>query len=179
MVVNLWTSSTPSAESSRLAQPVDVFCGFGEGVTSRSSVGCTPVSGATPCMPGVRAWLGLDSTWAALCQWFCSKTLGTEFLCAARVFQGVLFDDFRIGSLLFADDVILLVPSVCDLQVSLDRFAGKMRISTSTSEAIGSQPEKGGVPFQGRSLFLWSRALGSDRKNKVAGISAWNELPLP
>ena len=35
--------------------------------------------------------------------------------------KGVLFGDLRIGSLLFADDVVLLVPSARDLQLSLDR----------------------------------------------------------
>ncbi|TWW73526.1 hypothetical protein D4764_15G0009200 [Takifugu flavidus] len=46
-----------------------------------------------------------------------------------------------IGSLLFADDVVLLTPSARDLQQSLDRFAAEceaagMRISTSKSEAM-------------------------------------------
>ncbi|TWW77636.1 R2 Retrovirus-related Pol polyprotein from type I retrotransposable element [Takifugu flavidus] len=48
---------------------------------------------------------------------------------------------FRIGSLLFADDVVLLASSACDLQLSLDRFAAAyeaagMKISTSKSEAM-------------------------------------------
>ncbi|KAK0146539.1 hypothetical protein N1851_014145 [Merluccius polli] len=47
----------------------------------------------------------------------------------------------RIGSLLFADDVVLLAPSDRDLQLSLDRFAAEckaagMRISTSKSESM-------------------------------------------
>ncbi|TWW79207.1 hypothetical protein D4764_10G0002370 [Takifugu flavidus] len=46
-----------------------------------------------------------------------------------------------IGSLLFADDVVLLASSARDLQLSLDRFAAAceaagMRISTSKSEAM-------------------------------------------
>ncbi|KAK0152499.1 LINE-1 reverse transcriptase [Merluccius polli] len=54
--------------------------------------------------------------------------------------EGVRFGDLRIGSLLFADDVVLLAPS--DLQLSLDRFAAEckaagMRISTSKSESMG------------------------------------------
>ncbi|TWW55998.1 hypothetical protein D4764_09G0010480 [Takifugu flavidus] len=54
---------------------------------------------------------------------------------------GIRFGDLRIGSLLFADDVLLLASSARDLQLSLDRFAAAceaagMRISTSKSEAM-------------------------------------------
>ncbi len=47
----------------------------------------------------------------------------------------------RISSLLFADDVVLIASSVCDLQHSLDWFTAKCeaagwRISTCKSEAI-------------------------------------------
>ena len=41
----------------------------------------------------------------------------------SRGVEGVRFGDLRIGSLLFADDVLLLAPSVRDLQLSLDGFA--------------------------------------------------------
>ncbi|TWW67374.1 hypothetical protein D4764_02G0004150 [Takifugu flavidus] len=49
-------------------------------------------------------------------------------------------DPVGIGSLLFADDVVLLASSARDLQLSLDRFAAAcevagMKISTSKSEA--------------------------------------------
>ncbi|TWW81798.1 hypothetical protein D4764_01G0016130 [Takifugu flavidus] len=55
--------------------------------------------------------------------------------------EGIRFGDLRIGSLLFADDVVLLASSARDLQLSLDRFAAAceaagMRISTSKSEAM-------------------------------------------
>ena len=40
--------------------------------------------------------------------------------------KGVRFGDFRIGSLLFADDVVLLASSARDL-LSLDRFAAKCK----------------------------------------------------
>ena len=54
--------------------------------------------------------------------------------------EGVRFREFWIRSLLFADDVVLLAPSACDLQLSLDRFAAKckvagIKISTSKFEA--------------------------------------------
>ena len=49
--------------------------------------------------------------------------------------EGLQFNGLRIPSLLFADDVVLMVPSACDLQHSLDRFTAEcevtgMRIST-------------------------------------------------
>ncbi|TWW63932.1 hypothetical protein D4764_03G0009400 [Takifugu flavidus] len=67
-------------------------------------------------------------------------------------------NSFRIASLLFADDVVLLASSARDLQLSLDRFAAAceaagMRISTSKSEpwfSTGKRwsafPGKGGDP---------------------------------
>ncbi|KAK0133573.1 putative uncharacterized transposon-derived protein F52C9.6 [Merluccius polli] len=55
--------------------------------------------------------------------------------------EGVRFGDLRIGSLLFADDVVLLASSDRDLQPSLDWFAAEckaagMRVSTSKSESM-------------------------------------------
>ena len=48
--------------------------------------------------------------------------------------EGLGFDGLGIESLLLADDVVLMASSVCDLQLSLDRFADEcdaagMRIS--------------------------------------------------
>ena len=40
--------------------------------------------------------------------------------------EGVQFGDLRIGSLLFADDVVLLALSGCDLQLSLERFCSQV-----------------------------------------------------
>ncbi|KAK3506888.1 hypothetical protein QTP70_030909 [Hemibagrus guttatus] len=55
--------------------------------------------------------------------------------------EGVRFGDYRISSLIFADDVVLLAPSSLDLQHALGRFAAEceaagMRVSTSKSEAM-------------------------------------------
>uniref|UniRef100_A0A6Q2YV91 Protein kinase domain-containing protein n=1 Tax=Esox lucius TaxID=8010 RepID=A0A6Q2YV91_ESOLU len=55
--------------------------------------------------------------------------------------EGLQFGGLGISLLLFADDVVLMASSVCDLQHSLDRFAAEceavgMRISTSKSEAM-------------------------------------------
>ena len=54
---------------------------------------------------------------------------------------GLQYGGLRIPSLLFADDVVLMASSACDLQLSLGRFAAEceaagMRISTSKSEAM-------------------------------------------
>ncbi|TKS65493.1 LINE-1 reverse transcriptase -like protein [Collichthys lucidus] len=55
--------------------------------------------------------------------------------------EGLRFGGLRIGSLLFADDLVLLASSERDLQLSLEQFAAEceaagMRISTSKSEAM-------------------------------------------
>ncbi|TWW53113.1 R2 Retrovirus-related Pol polyprotein from type I retrotransposable element [Takifugu flavidus] len=55
--------------------------------------------------------------------------------------EGVRFGDLRIGSLLFADDVVLLASSARDLQRSVDQFAAAseaagIKNSTSKSEAM-------------------------------------------
>ena len=43
----------------------------------------------------------------------------------SQVVERICFSDLRIGSLLFADDVVLLTSSVRDLQISLDQFAAE------------------------------------------------------
>uniref|UniRef100_A0A8C6P9E0 Reverse transcriptase domain-containing protein n=1 Tax=Nothobranchius furzeri TaxID=105023 RepID=A0A8C6P9E0_NOTFU len=55
--------------------------------------------------------------------------------------EGFCFGGLRIRSLLFADDVVLLASSECDLQLSLEQFAAEceaagMRISSSKSETM-------------------------------------------
>ena len=55
--------------------------------------------------------------------------------------EGLQFGGLGILSLLFADDVVLMASSACDLKHSLDWFAAEcevvgMRISTSKSEAM-------------------------------------------
>jgi len=65
-------------------------------------------------------------------------SLGTESVCdfLGQNLKGVWFGDLRIASLLFADNVVLLATSGCDLQYALGRFAAEcevvgMRVSTS------------------------------------------------
>ncbi len=94
--------------------------------------------------------------------------------------ESVWSGDLRIASLLFADDVVLLVTSDCDHQYALERFAAEceavgMRLSTSKSEAMilfrkkvgvvpdggeeGAEPEGKAfdLPVDQRSnLHLWS-----------------------
>ena len=59
----------------------------------------------------------------------------------SQVGTGLQYGGLKISSLLFADDVVLMASSGCDLQLALDRFAAEceaagMRISTSKSEAM-------------------------------------------
>ncbi|TWW71145.1 hypothetical protein D4764_17G0006280 [Takifugu flavidus] len=59
----------------------------------------------------------------------------------SRGVEGVEFGGWKISSVLFEDDVVLLAPSNRDLQQMLERFvteceAGGMRISTSRSESM-------------------------------------------
>ncbi len=70
-----------------------------------------------------------------------------------QVPEGVRFGDHMISSLLFADDVVLLVPSDQDLRHALGRFAAEceaagMRISTSKSKAMVPSRKKGACPLQ-------------------------------
>lgn len=67
--------------------------------------------------------------------------------------EGVRFGDHRISSLLFADDVVLLIPSNQDLQRALGRFeaeceAAEMRISASKSEAMVLSRKRVACPLQ-------------------------------
>ena len=41
-----------------------------------------------------------------------------------------------VGSLLFADDVVLLAPSVRDLQLSLDRFAAECEAARDENQTL-------------------------------------------
>jgi len=70
-----------------------------------------------------------------------SPVLFVIFLDRISRVEQVRFGGLGIASLLFADDVVLLASSDCDLRHSLGRFAAKceaagMRVSTSKSEAM-------------------------------------------
>ncbi|TWW67270.1 hypothetical protein D4764_02G0003110 [Takifugu flavidus] len=80
---------------------------------------------------GFRVWLELLAV---------SRTRFRISRCSHGV-EGVQFGDLRIGSLPFADDVVLLASSARDLQLSLDRFAAAceaagMKINTSKFKAM-------------------------------------------
>ena len=67
--------------------------------------------------------------------------------------EGFRFGNLRIMSLLFADDVVLLVSLFCDLQLSLERFeaeceAAGMRISPSKSDTIILSRKRVECPLQ-------------------------------
>ncbi|KAK3521471.1 hypothetical protein QTP70_005768 [Hemibagrus guttatus] len=73
--------------------------------------------------------------------------------------EGVRFGDYRISSLIFADDVVLLAPSSLDLQHALGRFAAEcevagMRVSTSKSEAMVLDRKKVACTLQVGGEFL-------------------------
>ena len=78
----------------------------------------------------------------------------------SRGAQRFWFGDLRIASLLFADDMVLLVShldvncSSGDIQLSLEQFASKceamgMRVNASKSETIVFKSEKGRIPSLG------------------------------
>ncbi|KAI3363448.1 hypothetical protein L3Q82_012063 [Scortum barcoo] len=84
--------------------------------------------------------------------------------------EGVRFGNHRISSLLFADDVVLMASSGQDLQHVLERFAAEceaagMRISTSKSEAMVLDREKGGMPSPGG----WRRSCLKWRSSSISG----------
>ena len=73
--------------------------------------------------------------------------------------EGVRFGDLRIGSLLFADDVVLLASSGHDLQLLLDWFAAEweaagMKISTSKSETMVLSRKRVECPLRVRNEIL-------------------------
>ncbi len=88
---------------------------------------CEPVSCHKPCL-----WFfnGKDlEVWSYVC------------VCVCVCWRGDQFCRLKTTLLLFADDVVLMASSVCDLQHTLDRFtaeceAAGMRISTSKSKAM-------------------------------------------
>lgn len=51
------------------------------------------------------------------------KLVNNFFLRHSHGVEGVQFGDLRVRCLLFADEVVLVASSVCDLQLSLDQFA--------------------------------------------------------
>ncbi len=87
---------------------------------------------------------GLDSARAAPCHHFClwfSWTGIQGLVMGRRGEEGCSLMGWGSHCCFYADDVVLMASSVCDLQHSLDRFTAegetaRMRISTSKSEAL-------------------------------------------
>ncbi len=95
--------------------------------------------------------------------------------------ESVRFGDLRIASLLFADDVVLLASSHCDLQHALGQFAaecvvGGMKVSASKSEAMVLCRKKVDC-----SLWVGSELLPQTEEFKYLGVlftSGRNEFSL-
>ncbi len=65
--------------------------------------------------------------------------------------EGVWFGHLRIALLLFADSVVLLASSTCDLQQALGRFAAECEASRNEGQHLkvgdhGFLPENGDLP---------------------------------
>lgn len=98
------------------------------------------------------------------------------------------FGGFRIASLPFADDVVLLALLSCDLMVALGQFVAKceaaeMRINTSNSEAMVLSPEKGGLPALGWECVVASsegvrylRVLFTNEERMELEIDKWKDV---
>ncbi|KAK3533462.1 hypothetical protein QTP70_022244 [Hemibagrus guttatus] len=85
-----------------------------------------------PLLRAVRSLYNPEQELGSHCQLISRRSQGLE---------GVRFGDHRISSLIFADDVVLLVSSSLDLQHALGRFAAEckaagMKVSTSKLEAM-------------------------------------------
>ncbi|KAG1940293.1 hypothetical protein F2P79_016769 [Pimephales promelas] len=79
--------------------------------------------------------------------------IGGKFFRRSQGLEGVRFGDHTISSLFFANDVVMLAPSVQDLQHALGRFAAEceaagMRISTSKSKAMVLSQKRVACPLQ-------------------------------
>ena len=90
--------------------------------------------------------------------------------CSEQALKWVMHLVLRIASLLFADDVVLMATSACDLQHSLDWFAAEceaagMRISTSKSEAMVLSRKPMDCLLQ-----VWNEFLPEVKEFKYLGI---------
>ena len=91
--------------------------------------------------------------------WFLSWSQGVE---------GVRLGDFRFGSLLFADDVVLLAPSVRALQLLLDRFAAECEVARmKISKHLAGSPEA----FHSAKKYLGSLSESHISGSNLAGFT--------
>ena len=138
-----------------------VLCGLGKGI--RPCPSGSPKSDLFPVRVGLRQGCPLSPILFIIFMDRISRH--------SQGVKGVRFGDLRIGSLLFADDMVLLASSDRDLQLSLDRFAAEceavgMRISTSKSESMGGVHSPGSGM---RSCPKWRSSSTSGSCSRVRG----------
>lgn len=90
----------------------------------------------------------------------CPRVVNWQIYCSGSATAAPYHRSYLRFSMIFADHVVLLAPSVCDPQRSLDTFtadsdAAGMRISTSKSEAMESLPQV--KEFLGLGSCSWGR----------------------
>ncbi|KAI3357908.1 hypothetical protein L3Q82_016293 [Scortum barcoo] len=144
------------------------------------STGCWRVYGSLPnqstCFCGSEKALTVSSWYSGECSCVGSEAFGAGGLCTTEQClhcqrflgeqgaEGVWFGNHRISSLLFADDVVLLVSLSQDLQHVLGGLQPSVkRLDENQHLQIrghGSRPEKGGVPLRvGESCLKWRSLL--------------------
>ena len=129
--------------------PVSGWGGSYSGPSKLSTLKVKAVSGFSTVSRNRSQW-GLASARAVPFHLSCLWYSWTGFQGAVVEEEGLQFGGLRIASLLFADDVVLMAPSACDLQHSLDRFAAEC-------EAVkihGSQQETDGLSALSRKWVL-------------------------
>ncbi|KAI3354904.1 hypothetical protein L3Q82_004697 [Scortum barcoo] len=135
--------------------------------SSIPSTGCLRVYGSLPNQSTCALWIWRRHSTVSLVV-FCGECSASMDRISRRS-QG---PEGRISSLLFADDVVLFASSIQDLQHVLERFAAEceaagMRISTSKSEAMVLDQEKGGVPSPGRRGWRGPASSGGVQVSRV------------
>ncbi|KAI3366454.1 hypothetical protein L3Q82_000470 [Scortum barcoo] len=134
--------------------------GFGPGQWNTGpalylSAGCLRVYGSLPNQSTCALWIWRRHSTVSLvvfCGECSAQSMGSGGLCLLRAVRS-LYDRSRSLVRIAGNDIVLLASSSQDLQHVLEWFAecevAGMRISTSKSEAMVLDPEKGGMPSPG------------------------------